>query len=180
VGLLNNFRLLARYNEAMNRKLYQAAQTLTESAYKENRNAFFQSIHGTLNHLVVTDLLWLKRFADHEPERRALDPVRAMPSPVALNQILHDDLESLSAVRSTVDTTIIAWADGMEEPVVSSTLTYRNTRGITTRLDFDSAILHFFNHQTHHRGQATTLFSQCGVDVGVTDFLAVIPKTADR
>ncbi len=44
--------------------------------------------------------------------------------------------------------------------------------------NFFSLVMHFFNHQAHHRGQVTTLLSQTGIDIGVTDLLALIPDEA--
>lgn len=49
-------------------------------------------------------------------------------------------------------------------------------KGVVSDKDFYSLVMHFFNHQTHHRGQVTTLLSQAGVDVGDTDLVVLIPS----
>ena len=81
----SHFALLADYNQWMNRKLYAAAGTLDAEALARDRGAFFGSILGTLNHLVVADTIWLKRFAAHPAHARALDALAEVPSPTALD-----------------------------------------------------------------------------------------------
>ena len=174
----NHVRLMASYNEWMNAKLLEAALKLSDEALAENRKAFFGSILGTLNHIVVGDTIWLKRFATHPAGYAALDPVRALPAPVALNQILFTDIRSLAAHRRMLDSVISQWAASVTEADLDHVLRYANTKGVVSERNFFSLVMHFFNHQTHHRGQATTLLFQAGIDVGVTDMLAIIPNEA--
>ena len=159
----------------MNEKLYDTAAKLSPADLALDRKVFFQSILGTLNHIVVGDTLWLKRFALHPGHHGALDPVRAMASPAALNQILFHDLQTLAVHRKMMDGVISAWASSLTEDDLRHSLVYANTRGERFQRRFASLVMHFFNHQTHHRGQATTLLMQAGLDVGVTDLLALIP-----
>jgi len=174
----NHVRLMASYNEWMNAKLLEAALKLSDEALAENRKAFFGSILGTLNHIVVGDTIWLKRFATHPAGYAALDPVRALPAPVALNQILFTDIRSLAAHRRMLDGVISKWAASVADADLDHVLRYANTKGVVSERSFFSLVMHFFNHQTHHRGQATTLLFQAGVDVGVTDLLVLIPDAA--
>lgn len=169
--------LMAHYNAWMNAKVYETAAALSPEALALDRKAFFKSILGTLNHIVVADTLWLKRFAMHPSHPAALDPVPALESPTALNQILFNDLSSLAAHRKMLDGVINAWAATLTDADLSNGLRYANTRGEQFTRRFSSLIMHFFNHQTHHRGQATALLMQAGLDVGVTDLLALIPTT---
>ena len=171
----NHVVLLASYNEWMNAKLYEAAATLTPAEISADRKAFFGSLLGTLNHIVVGDTLWLKRFATHPGNHAALDPIRQAPMPQALGQVLFDNLPALREHRRQLDQMIIAWAGSLSETDLAQVLSYKNTKGIPASKLFSNLVLHFFNHQTHHRGQATTLLSQAGVDVGVTDLLALVP-----
>jgi uncharacterized damage-inducible protein DinB len=170
--------LMAKYNAWMNAKLYEAAGKLSPDALALDRKAFFKSILGTLNHIVVGDTLWLKRFAKHPGNHVALDPVRAMETPTALNQILFHDLHALAEQRKLLDNVIIEWADSLTESELGHVLQYANSKGEQFQRRFSSLVMHFFNHQTHHRGQATTLLMQAGQDVGVTDLLALIPLEA--
>lgn len=170
------FQLLASYNQWMNQKLYEAAGTLSAEAIAEDRGAFFGSILGTLNHLVVADRLWLKRFAAQPAIGASLQTVAALPDPVGLDQTLFDSLPALSEHRRWLDEQILRWVASLSETDLEQTVHYHNTQGIAHQKRLSSLLLHFFNHQTHHRGQTTTLLSQAGVEVGVTDLLALIPE----
>jgi len=175
VSLLSNIQLMGRYNQWMNARLYEAAGKLPITIIKEDQKAFFGSIHGTLNHLMVGDILWLKRFAAHPSKYPALDFIRQADTPTTLKQILYEDFAVLSEKRAKLDLAIVAWTSELAEPDLKMHLTYHNTKGEAFSRVFGSLILHLFNHQTHHRGQVTTLLFQSGVDVGVTDLLALIP-----
>ncbi|WP_442596488.1 DinB family protein [Parapusillimonas sp. JC17] len=169
-----DLQLLADYNAWMNQRLYEAANLPSADA-DAPRGAFFGSLLGTLNHIAVGDIIWLKRFAAHPAGYPALDPVRMLPTPPALNHPLFPDLASLAALRKELDQAIMLWTAQITEPDLAFSLPYTNSRGIAARRNFGSLVLHFFNHQTHHRGQATTLLSQAGVDIGPTDLLLRIP-----
>jgi uncharacterized damage-inducible protein DinB len=168
--------LMATYNEWMNAKLYDAAAKLPAAELAKDRGAFFGSILGTLNHLVVGDTIWLKRFAAHPANPAALGAVRALPQPSALNEVLFTDLGELRVRRQLIDAAIKEWAASLTDADLAHVLRYANTKGVKSQKRFSSLVTHFFNHQTHHRGQATTLLTQAGQDVGVTDLLALIPN----
>ncbi|MDP1772507.1 MAG: DinB family protein [Methylobacter sp.] len=172
--MLEHLRLLSRYNQWMNDKLYNTAAQLPADELARNRGAFFGSLLGTLNHIIVADIIWLQRFSEHPSQHPALDQIRAMPKPQALAQTLLDDFTALSAERRNLDATIISWCEQLNTSDLNHKLAYRNMKGKASVKNFASLMLHFFNHQTHHRGQATTLLSQQGLDVGVTDLLALI------
>ena len=168
--------LLAHYNAGMNRKLYDAAAQLPPRELHADRKAFFGSVLGTLNHLVATDTIWLKRFAAHPSRFAVLDALRDGVVPNNLTQSYGDDLATLRAHRMRLDAVIGALAAELRQPDLDQALAYQNSRGVPFKRHFGSLLLHFFNHQTHHRGQATTLLTQAGVDVGVTDLLESIPN----
>ncbi|MCF8177124.1 MAG: DinB family protein [Sulfuritalea sp.] len=167
---------MASYNQWMNARVYEAAGGLSADALAADRGAFFGSILGTLNHLVVGDTIWLKRFAQHPARYTALEPVRQLPDPLALDQVLFNDLESLAAHRRMLDAAIVEWANSVTDDELDHVLHYANTKGIESSKRFFNLVMHFFNHQTHHRGQVTTLLTQAGIDVGSTDLLAMIPN----
>jgi uncharacterized damage-inducible protein DinB len=168
--------MMAAYNEWMNEKLYAAAGKLTAAELAADRKAFFGSIIGTLNHIVVGDTIWLKRFAAHPSRPAALDPIRALRAPASLDALLFTDLAALREHRSMLDGAIKAWAAVLTEADLLHVLHYANTKGIAAQKRLGGLVVHFFNHQTHHRGQASTLLYQAGQDVGVTDLLALIPN----
>lgn len=172
----NHICLMATYNEWMNAKVYEAARKLPDEALSANRKAFFGSVLGTMNHLVVGDTTWLKRFASHPAKHASLEPIRGLPVPERLDQILFTDIRDLSGHRQWLDGIITAWAHSISESDLDHVLHYANLKGVAVDKNFFSLVMHFFNHQTHHRGQITTLLSQAGIDVGVTDLLALIPN----
>jgi uncharacterized damage-inducible protein DinB len=178
MGQAAQFVLLAAYNRWMNEKLYIAAASLSPAGLHADRGAFFGSLMGTLNHIVAGDTIWLQRFASHPQRHAALAPVLAFGAPIGLKAVFSNDLVVLSAHRAMLDGIIETWTAALGEAELQHVLAYTNTRGERMRKPLAALLLHFFNHQTHHRGQASTLLSQAGVDIGVTDLLALIPDVA--
>ncbi len=168
--------LLARYNAWMNNKLYEAAATLPPEELEADRKAFFGSLLATLNHIAVADTIWLKRFAADPRFAAALAPIAALPTPAALDQMLFDSFEALRERRAVLDRHVLDWAPSLRDDDLDAVITYRRYNGDAHRKPLGQLLLHFFNHQTHHRGQATTLLTQAGVDVGATDLLLLVPE----
>ena len=171
--------LLARYNEWMNDKLYEAAASLPADELTAERGAFFGSLLATLNHIAVADTIWLKRIASHPRFAAALAPVATLPPPAALDQPLFDSLAALRERRAWLDRLILDWTAGLADSDLDAVITYRRMNGEANKRQLGPLLLHFFNHQTHHRGQASTLLSQAGVDLGVTDLLMLVPEAED-
>jgi len=175
MSLKDHFDLLAGYNQWMNSKVYEAASRLGAKELAKDRGAFFGSILGVLNHILVGDIIWLKRFATHPSCMPSLHEVSNLPDPVSLDQILSEDLPALSEQREWLDRQITIWVGALSEKDLDLSLNYHNTKGVPANRRFSSLVLHFFNHQTHHRGQVSTLLFQAGEDIGVTDLLALVP-----
>ena len=153
-------RLMASYNRWMNERLYEVCSQLSDEERKRDRNAFFGSIHGTLNHLLLGDKIWLGRF---EGKSFAV---------TSLDQELYADFTELHKERTSMDARIDNWAAGLTEDVLAGELHFTSVVNPTPRsYDMWVTVTHFFNHQTHHRGQLTALLSQCGRDYGVTDLI---------
>lgn len=169
------FLTLARYNEWMNRKLYAACETLSDEQRKRDLCAFFKSIHGTLNHILLADSVWLSRFAGDSPSLRREDgSVLAIRS---LDQILYDDFQELAEQRSAMDQRLRSWVHEISDDALQHDIMYRTSTGTECAHPLWQGLLHCFNHQAHHRGQATTLLTQLGVDVGATDLIAMLRET---
>lgn len=173
--MIDNYRLLARYNQWMNERLYQACDGLSEAERRLDRGAFFGSIHGTLNHLMWGDLLWLRRFATADPARCAAlaADLLELPQDALFATIVHEDWNALGARRQRLDAAIVAWTQAMPPEYPQEIFRYSNTKGVQREHPVWIALTHLFNHQTHHRGQLTTLLMQAGVDPGVTDLIAL-------
>lgn len=176
MSILEHIALLARYNADMNQKLYDAAAQLSQDELTADRSAFFGSLCGTMNHMLAGDTIWLKRFAAHPAAFPALQAMHDIPLPSgSLRHTFGDSVAALHPYREQLDAIILALAPQLRPEHVDGTLEYRSTQGVLFHKHFGSVLLHFFNHQTHHRGQASTLLTQAGIDIGVTDLLAWVP-----
>jgi uncharacterized damage-inducible protein DinB len=146
------FEMLAAYNTWVNARLYEAVAKLPDVEYRRDRGAFFGSLHGTLNHLLLGDIIWMHRFTGEGEE------------PGKLDDTLHEDFASLRAARCREDMRIETYVRGLDEQRLRNTITYRTTRNPTTiEQELAPLLIHFFNHQTHHRGQAHCLLTAiCG------------------
>jgi uncharacterized damage-inducible protein DinB len=152
--------MMAAYNRWANHRLYGAAAAVSERDYRADRGAFFGSLHGTLNHLLLGDLIWMQRLTGEGD------------APSQLDAILHEDFAELRRARETLDRRIIAYADALTDEALAATIRYRSTRS-PAELEQELAplLLHFFNHQTHHRGQAHTLLTQINGEAPSFDLL---------
>ena len=158
---------MAAYNGWMNRKLYDAAARLPDEERKADRGAFFGSIHSTLNHILWGDRVWLSRFNG-----------RSHPAG-AIGVDLYDAFAELLDARRAMDDEISSWAATVDNAALAGTLTWFS--GVAQReLSRPRwlCVTQMFNHQTHHRGQVTTLLKQAGIDPGVTD-LPLAPLARD-
>ncbi len=151
---------MARYNRWMNERLYDRCGELSDDERKRDSGAFFRSIHGTLNHLLLGDRIWLGRFLGRPFGADSLD------------RELYADFAELRAERESTDREIADWALSLTAEKLAATLRYVSFANPAPRTyPLWVAAVHFFNHQTHHRGQLTTLLKQAGVDPGVTDLI---------
>lgn len=152
--------MMSRYNHWQNENLYGAANGLGDEARKREQGAFFGSIHGTLNHLVWADRQWLARFTG--------GPRLAIGIKDSVN--LYEDWSELRRERAALDHTIIEWAETLEPRWLEGDLVYFSG-SVQRELSLPKAMLvtHFFNHQTHHRGQVHCMLTQSGAKPGDTD-----------
>ncbi len=139
--LIAHFQFLARYNALANQRIYSACAELTDAERKQIRPAFFQSIHNTLNHIMVGDRLWMARFSGNKIASTGLDT------------ILYENFDQLWENRQIEDTKIEDFFQKFDETRFDQTICYRNSAGNIHDDPIDILIMHFFNHQTHHRGQ---------------------------
>jgi len=172
---LQQFRLMAQYNTWVNHHLYELARSLADEERRRDCGAFFGSIHGTLNHLLVGDRAWLGRFATSTPYTfAALEQTDLLLNCTDLSQELYPNFEQLWQGRSKTDQAIEQWIEELTPAMLSASMHYRNVSGTIDRTHaLWFGIAHFFNHQTHHRAQVTVLLQQMGKDYGMTDFLVM-------
>lgn len=154
-------RLMAAYTTWQNNSLYTAASTLSDVARKEDRGAFFESIHGTLNHLLWGDQVWLHRLADG-------------PQPVVKNIAEspkhYDSWSDLSAARQLTDSIMSSWAQRLEPEQLEGELGWFSAAlNKQIQRPRQALVLQLFNHGTHHRGQVHAMLTAAGASPGDTD-----------
>lgn len=160
--MLDQFKTFARYNRWANQTLYAACDKLDDAPYYADRKAFFGSIHNTLNHLVLTDRIWLGR-------------ILGQPNPPhALNHVLYAGREELRQARIAEDERLIGIVDAIEPARLAQDLVYATTAGDPQRTPLHWVLSHLFNHETHHRAQVHDMLSQAGPKPPQIDLLVFI------
>ena len=154
-----HFKRLAGYNRWANERLYDCAAGLDPAALQLDRGAFFGSILNTLNHILVGDRIWMNRFTG------------TGSLPTRLDDVPYPDFAALRRAREAEDARIITYVDGLSETALAARLSYRNVAGEPQEFPLQPLITHFFNHQTHHRGQVHAMLSQAGLKPPQIDFL---------
>ena len=154
------FQTLARYNVWATERLLNAVAGMTEQDYRSDVGLFFQSVHGTLNHLVVGEhLLWFRRFSE------------GVSPQVALNAQVHGDR---TAVTQALQEGAWRWVEligDWPQERWSGELNYTTMRGTPASLPFAATLAHVFNHATHHRGQITAALTHLGYDCPELDMV---------
>jgi uncharacterized damage-inducible protein DinB len=145
-----HFRTFAAYNKWANSKLYDAAEGLSEDDLNRNLNAFFGSVMGTLNHILVADQIWMRRIDNQGSQPESLDTV------------LYENFSELRQNRHIADERLVQLLETISEQEIRQDLTYTDMSGNPRQDPFREVLAHMFNHQTHHRGQCHHLFSQLG------------------
>ena len=159
-------RTMAEYNAEMNRRLYGAAGRLSEAARRADRGAFWHSVHGTLGHILWGDSQWMSRF----------DAWERPATPIKESDHLIEDWQELCAAREKADAAISRWAAGVDDAWLDVDLTWFSgaaNREVTAPKRL--LVAHFFNHQTHHRGQTHALITAAGERTDDTDLFLVVP-----
>ncbi|MBN2701644.1 MAG: DinB family protein [Methylohalobius sp. ZOD2] len=167
MNAIDIFRLQAEYNRWMNDRLYRVCSLISDAERKRDLGAYFRSIHGTLNHLLLVDRLWLERMNG-----------RSLPI-VSLAEELYADFDELRVQRAATDDKIITQLDALSSSGLTEVVTYTSVAdGRPKSLPLGMVLTHLFNHQIHHRGQVTALIGRLDHDYGVTDLIGM-PGVAD-
>lgn len=162
-------RMMAAYNSEMNRRLYAAAEQLDDAARRQDRGAWFGSLHATLNHLLWGDRQWMSRLGGWPK------PPVGIPG----STTLHEDFAALRAARVEADAAIEAWAAGLTEDWLAGDLAwYSGAMGRDMVMPRWITVTHLFNHQTHHRGQAHALLTAAGARPEATDLAFILDMKA--
>ena len=168
---VGQFSRFAQYNTWFNGRLFDCVEKLEPGERTRDLGAFFHSIEATLDHVLLVDRIWLGRMAASELAFPSLETANLVNGFGSLRDRLHADFDSLRRGRCETDAVIEAWVRDFSPELLARSLRYRNSSGAAFEAPVWHVVAHLFNHQTHHRGQVTTLLSQLGQDVGITDFI---------
>lgn len=160
--LLEWFRQLARYNRVANERLYGACSNLDDAEYRKTRAVSFGSIHALLNHLLLADRIWMSRFEGGG----AVTP--------ALNTVLFEQFSDLKSARTEEDARIEDFFDQLSDAFLAREFRYVNNKGLPYEERAPVAVGHFFNHQTHHRGQLHAMLAQMPVSAPSFDLHRIL------
>ena len=169
-----HFELMAEYNQSINQQFYQAAKQLSQQKLDQDMGAYDSSRSKASAQSLVGDIIWLKRFVNNPSNFSSLKPLQGVDTPSSLDQKLYDRFADMREARGEVDQIIRDLCKETKETDFIYSLSYNNSKGLPFEKNFGFLLQHFFNHQTHHRGQVSTLLFQQGIDVGVTDLLVKI------
>jgi uncharacterized damage-inducible protein DinB len=159
-------RTMAAYNAEMNRRLYAAATRLPDAERRAPRGAFWKSIHGTLGHILWGDSMWMSRF----------DGWLRPSTPIKQSDHFIEDFAELCTARDDADGRISRWADRVDDVWLGGDLVWLSGAAQRElRAPKRLLVAHFFNHQTHHRGQAHALLTAAGEDTRDTDLFLIVP-----
>jgi uncharacterized damage-inducible protein DinB len=158
--MLAYFGMMAAYNDWANRRLYDACAHLEDDDLRAGLGAFFGSLHGTLNHMLVADRIWMARFLGE-------------PTPDAqLDSILHEGFTDLRKARERQDAEIAAFVGDLDEGALQREVDYTTmVRPGNVRQPLWAALAHVFNHQTHHRGQCHAMLTRIAMEAPSFDLI---------
>jgi uncharacterized damage-inducible protein DinB len=166
----DSLRLLADYNAWMNKQIYSAAAQISDADRKADRGAFFCSVDGTLNHLLLVDRIWTARVHQAMPQYPAL----ATATPPVFSSLADEqyaDFPLLRQERRRIDAMIIDWVSEIVDADLDRAVPYATSKGVPRSFPLGVVVHHLFNHQSHHRGQVTAMLAQAGISYGETDLL---------
>jgi uncharacterized damage-inducible protein DinB len=158
---------MAAYNSEMNRRLYAAASRLSDEERRRDRGAFWGTLHNTLVHILWGDGQWMSRF----------DGWERPPTPIRESGGMLVDYGELCTRRVDADARIEDWARRVDDAYLARDMTWFS--GAAQRevsAPYRLLVTHFFNHQTHHRGQAHALITAAGEKTEDTDLFLVVPQ----
>lgn len=165
---MRNILMMANYNTWANEQIFRMCLILSDYEYRKDRKVFFGSIHNTLNHLLVVDVLWLSRFMG-----KAVDYISS------LDQILYHDFQSLQDARVKWDQALVEFVQGLDQSDLEKMVSYTRMSGVKGEGSLQELLFTLLNHQTHHRGQVHAMLTQAGInnsdmpDMDLVDYLVV-------
>jgi uncharacterized damage-inducible protein DinB len=170
----NIFQAFARYNGSVNQSIIELLEPLKKEQIMMGTKAYYPSIFETLLHNFIGDLNWLKRYRDAFKENKALSHNELVSlEEKSLRKEFESDYTKLFQYRKQADDVIVQFVNEMDENKMNSVFKYKNYKGEDVEKELWKILLHWFNHQTHHRGQISVLLDLIGVD---HDYSSLLPR----
>jgi uncharacterized damage-inducible protein DinB len=159
------FQAFGRYNGSVNRSILEIVEPLKKEQVMMETKAYYPSIFETLLHIFIADLNWLKRYRDTFKENKSLNNSNLISSEdKALRKEFESDYKKLFHYRKQMDDVIVQFVNELDESKLGTVIRYKNYKGEDVEKEIWKTLLHWFNHQTHHRGQVSVLLDMAGVD----------------
>lgn len=167
--IVKNFRLLAIYNQRLNKQLLECCASLTKEMLEKETHSFFPTIINYWNHILFGDLILLRRLAVNNIAGLTIEDLGGFPQAQAPSDIYCASLSDIYTLRKKVDSMIVKYCESLTDTICEKPIRYQTTEGENIEQCVGIITQHMFNHQAHHRGQLTCVLSQFGVDYGCTD-----------
>ena len=150
----------ARYNAWANKRIHEVCAKLDHDALWCDRGAFFGSIMGTLNHILLADVLYRQRLEKQPVTFNKLD------------EIIHEQFEPLTSHQAENDAWYIEYCENLADGELDGTLSFDTVEtGEYFSLPLRRCLTNLFQHQIHHRGQTHHMLSHAGIDPPPVDFI---------
>jgi uncharacterized damage-inducible protein DinB len=168
------FQAMAKYNGGVNQSIVELLEPLRKEQLMRVTKAYYPSIFETLLHIFITDINWLRRYRGVFSENDSLKNSKLISlEEKSFRKEFESDYVKLFQYRKELDDVIVLFANGMDESKLSSVMKYKNYKGEDVEKEVWKTLLHWFNHQTHHRGQVSVLLDLIGID---HDYSSVVTR----
>jgi len=168
------FQAFARYNGSVNQSILELIEPLEKEQIMMKTKAYYPSIFETFFHILIGDLMWLKRYRDSLKGTPSLNnsPLLSLEEKTLRGEF-ESDYRRLFHYRKQVDEIIIRFINELDSDKMDTMMKYKNYKGEDVEKEVWKTLLHWFNHQTHHRGQVSVLLDLVGVD---HDFSSMVTR----
>ena len=159
------FEALATYNKSVNQTIIELLEPLKKEQIMMETKAYFPSVFETFLHNFNVDLSLLKNNKDAFGENKALGRSKLISvDEKTLREEFDCDYRKLFLYRKELDDLILQFVNQLDESKLNTVFLYKNNRGENVGKESWKTLVHWFNHQTHHRGQLSVLLDMIGVD----------------
>jgi uncharacterized damage-inducible protein DinB len=151
---------LANYNKSVNETMNGIIKTLSKEEWEKPLGGFYPSVRSLCSHIYICDYNWLLRFKNIRSFKVLDNPF--FGDSYSYQKTLFEDMGEYLAKRPDLDSRMIAFADELTAADMGSVLKYIDGKGNSYERNFGGCLLHFLNHETHHRGMISLFLEMLG------------------